>query len=204
MSVFSHLLAIDPSSLMGRDPSSLMMEVLDDSSQDGLRNEVDVLSALVASHAIVLPIGDARRLTMEMTPLLCSMARSDQEIDAALRHVHDWIVGLGDLYAVTRRVDAATRAARDVHERRGNIDLATLTTISQDDCDAIHRYQTLQEETSSERPMGGWTMHLMVADFQTLALMMRIGASRVVIGIGIIDQDDGRSRAAPKVPLLAA
>lgn len=204
MSVFSHLLDIEPSALMGRDPSSLMMDVLDDASGDGLRDEMNALSALVASHAIVLPMGPARTLAIEMTPLLCSMAQNEVEVMAALRYVHDWIVGLGDLATIARRIDVATKEARDVHERHGNVDLATVRSISQDDCNAILAYQDLQELTSSERDMGVWTMHLMIADFQTLALMMRIGASRVVIGIGIIDQDDGRSRAAPKVPLLVA
>lgn len=204
MSVFSHLLDVDPAALIGRDPASLIMDVLDGTTHDGLGDEVRALSSLAASRAIWLPAGPKRDLTIDMAPLLCSLAPDERGVDEVVHFIHGWLVGLGDLAAVAREMDAASDRMFLVYERHGDIDLETLARISQDDCNAIVDYDDLSDRTTRVREIDGWSVILHVGARGNFLVSVQIDGRRVIIGVGSLDDDGGRTTAEPEMPILVA
>ena len=204
MSVFSHLLDVSPAALIGRDPASLIMDVLDGTTHDDLRDEVNALSALAASRAIGLPVGRARDLTIDMAPLLCSLAPDERGVDEVIHFIHGWLTGLGDLAAVAREMHTAITMMRMICAEHGDIDLETLSRISQDDCNAIVEYDEIQDRTTRVRVLDDWSIILHVGENGNFLVSIQIDDRRVIVGVGTIDQGGGRARTTPEMPILVA
>lgn len=203
MQILHTLIDVRAAALIGRDPVSLVMDVLDDTMQDDLQTEMDALSALAASHAFALPFGPTRVMTIEMAPMLCSLVHHESDIPALLAFVHDWIVGLGDVRRTAREVHAAMQEARLVIAEHGELDSAKLLTLPDVDQEAIGHCQELLDATSSTRTMGGWSIDLVISDHRTLAAMLSVEGKQAVIGVCFIDDEPG-PRIKDRTPLLVA
>lgn len=204
MTDLSPLLDVNPETLIGRDPASLIADALDPSSQDILRSESDALSALASSSALGLPFGRARDLAVEISPLLCSIARDRLEAARILRTVHGWIVGMGDARSSARAMDAADAVLRLVAAEHGDVDMEVLARISPEDHDAVLRYEELDRITSLRVPMDGCSVVLSVLDADTLGATLRTPSGSAVVGIARLDGGRGGRAAEPQVPQLAA
>ena len=197
------LLDVRAVSLIGRDPASLIMDVLDETMQDDLRPEMDALAALAASHSLHLPHGRTRTMAVEMAPMLCSLVRNEAEIRHLLSFVHDWIEGLGDVARTARRVHALMVQAALVVAEHGAIDLERLATLPPLDQEAMLAYQEAEESTATNRSRGTCTITLRVHDHATLTAVVGVGRRRAVVGATVVDDDDG-NRTRDRTPELVA
>lgn len=203
MNQFLELLDIRPESLIGRDPAAVLMDVSDESMTDDLTTEMRALAAMVASHAIRLPIGRARDLAVEMCPLLCSLAYDAREIDEAIELVHAWIVGLGDPSAQAALHEEARLAAVDVVERNALHGRMAWIRMSREDREALKRYDDVVERTTLRCRMDGWSISLEIASREAIAVVLEVQGRRGVIGVADVSDRRGPSSPKPKVPELA-
>lgn len=203
MDAIRSLTSIDATRLLGRDPRSLVQDVLDDSAQEHLAVEMHALDALVASQIADLPVGRAGVLAAEMSPLLCSLFRDVAEIRSVLAYVHSWIRTLGDVGTTARMVDLACREAKLVRAEYGSVDGDALDAIPAEDRDALLRWRELDRRYTAEVSMGDWAIRLRIHDHQTLTALVAVDDLRVVVGVAHVDQDQG-PRAANRIPELTA
>lgn len=203
MDAISILSSTTPKALLGRDPRSLVTDVLDFASQDLLHAEMRALDLVVAPHAALLPVGRAGVLTAEMTPLLCSVMRDEVQIPELLRHVHRWVSGLGDVTVTAREVEAARCEARLVVGEYGLRDGDSLDALPSEDREAVERHRRLDRATTCEVRVDDWILRLRIHDHNTLSAVVSVDGMRAIVGIAHVDQD-GDSGPVARLPELIA
>lgn len=179
MTTIATLFDGDASALIGRDPRGLAEDYAHESTQDGLYDlvvaEHRAMEAMVQMRSIVLAPTMSRSIAIQLIPALATACVSLRAVDALLEVARDWVEEMGDVRRHARAVADLRAMGEDVEEARVTVPISFNSEAVFD-----------------------------VQDASTLIITLRVHRRPpVVVGMHIIDQEDGERRVTTTPELIA-